>query len=63
MRFVFLLAVAMALSAPAYAYIDPGAGSMLVQAALAALAGIAVFWRSLWDRVKRWFRRDKQRDE
>jgi hypothetical protein len=57
MRLIPLLCVALALSAPAHAYIDPGAGSMLVQALLAAVAGVAVFGRSLWDRLKSWLRR------
>jgi hypothetical protein len=48
---VFLVA------APAYAYIDPGTGSMLVQAALAIIAAALVAGRSAWDRVKSLFSR------
>jgi hypothetical protein len=38
-------------SSPAYAYLDPGTGSMLIQGALAALAvgsaAVAAFWTRL----------------
>jgi hypothetical protein len=43
----------------ALAYIDPGAGSMLVQSLLAAIAAALVFGRTIWDRVKGFFRRGK----
>ncbi len=31
----------------AYAYFDPGTGSMLIQIAVGALAGVAVFWKKI----------------
>jgi hypothetical protein len=63
-RLLLLIAIGLALSFPASAYIDPGAGSMLVQSLLAAIAAGAVFGRSIWERVKRWFRRgDDERPE
>jgi hypothetical protein len=34
------------------AYIDPGTGSVLVQALIAAIAGIAVTTRLYWERIK-----------
>lgn len=37
----------------ALAYIDPGTGSFLVQAIVAAVAGIAVTTRMYWQRIKR----------
>jgi hypothetical protein len=57
LRFFLLAAIGLGFSFPALAYIDPGTGSMLVQSFLAVLAACAVFGRSLWHRVKRWFRR------
>jgi len=42
---------------PAYAYIDPGSGSMLLQA-LAAVALATVFWwRTMCARVGDWYRK------
>ena len=47
----------------AHAYIDPGTGSMLIQALLAAIAACAVtigiFWRRLKDFWRRLFGRNK----
>jgi hypothetical protein len=39
-------------SAATLAYIDPGTGSVLVQALVAAIAGIAVTTRLYWERIK-----------
>lgn len=54
-----LLGAGQALAAPvepdtavALAYIDPGTGSILVQALIAAIAGIAVTTRLYWERIK-----------
>jgi hypothetical protein len=43
----------------ALAYIDPGTGSMLVQSLLAAIAAALVFGRTIWYRIKGFFRREK----
>lgn len=46
-----------------YAYIDPGTGSMLVQAVLAAIAAVSVsigiFWRRIRSFLGRLFGRNK----
>jgi uncharacterized membrane protein len=46
----------------AYAYIDPGTGSLLVQGLLAAVAGAMVTIRFYWQRIVAFFGRDKNRD-
>jgi hypothetical protein len=49
---ISLIAVVFAtLSAPAYAYIDPGSGSMIVQGVLAAIAAIAMTAKLWWHRL------------
>jgi hypothetical protein len=49
---ILLIAVVFAvLSAPAYAYIDPGSGSMIVQGVLAAIAAIAMTAKLWWHRL------------
>jgi len=53
---VALCALALALAArPAYAYLDPASGSMMLQLVLGGLAGAAVtlklFWRKLRNRM------------
>ena len=53
-----LLAVALfLLSTPAYAYLDPGTGSMLLQAILGGVAGVIIAGKLYWGRVKDWFAR------
>jgi hypothetical protein len=42
---------------PAFAYLDPGAGSMLLQGMLAAAAGSAFALKQYWRRVTSLFRR------
>ena len=44
-------------AAPAWAYIDPGTGSLLVQSALAIIAMALVAGRSTWHKVKSFFSR------
>jgi len=39
--------------APELAYIDPGAGSFVIQALVAMVAGIAVTGRLYWSKIKR----------
>lgn len=41
----------------ASAYIDPGTGSMIVQAVIAAIAGSAVAIKIFWKRIKYFFLR------
>ena len=38
-------------AAPAHAYLDPGAGSMLAQLAAAGFAGVVVLVRMYWSRI------------
>jgi len=40
-----------------YAYIDPGTGSMLVQAALAAIAAVSVSIGIFWHRIRSFLNR------
>ena len=39
------------------AYLDPGAGSFVIQALVATVAGIAVAMRAYWTRIKEFFGR------
>ena len=46
----------------AHAYIDPGTGSYLVQAAVAALMGGLVALKTYWHKVKTFFSRGGEAD-
>ena len=48
------------LPASAFAYVDPGTGSMIVQIVIAALVGGAVFIGAFWRKL---FRRRRDKDD
>ena len=43
---------------PAYAYIDPGSGSLIYQTIITVLLGVGFVFRRAIASVGRWFRRD-----
>ena len=58
----FTLAGAIGIAAPeAHAYLDPGAGSMLLQVLLGGLAGVGVLAKLYWYRVRKLFARREGR--
>ena len=52
--FSFLL-IAFSYAVPAYAYLDPGTGSMILQLALGGIAGVLVVGKLYWYRLKSLF--------
>ena len=48
---------------PAFAYLDPGAGSMLLQGILAAAAGSVFALKQYWRRVVCLLRRNPRREQ
>lgn len=48
---------AVGVTSPAYAYLDPGTGSMLVQMLLGGVAGAMVIGKLYWQQVKAFFGR------
>jgi hypothetical protein len=53
----------LSLSAPAHAYIDPATGSIVLQAAIGAIAGATLFFRTSLYKVKALFSRNKPSGE
>ncbi len=66
-RFGYLIFIVLLLSliAPsvAFAYLDPGSGSMLLQLVLGGLAGLAVIAKLYWHRLLALFGRHPQQEE
>ena len=63
LRHIGFVLVVLALVFPrdAYAYLDPGTGSLVIQTVIAALAAAAYAVRSYWGRIRTLFAR-KSRD-
>ena len=49
------LAASLSYAAPAFAYLDPGTGSIILQGIIATVAGMLVAGRLYWQRVKAFF--------
>ncbi|MPZ46232.1 MAG: hypothetical protein GEV05_23170 [Betaproteobacteria bacterium] len=45
-------------SSPAHAYLDPGVGSIILQALAAAAIGVSVFWRGIVHKIKSLFNKN-----
>ena len=63
-----LIAVLAVLPRPAHAYLDPGTGSIILQAMLGGVAGLAMVLKLYWHRLTSIFRRkdsdnDRQRPQ
>ena len=50
-------------AAPAYAYLDPGTGSLLIQGIIASIAAAGAIVRLYWHRIISVFRSQKPEDE
>ena len=57
------LVAMLSLSAPAHAYIDPATGSIVLQAAIGAVAGATLFFRTSLYKVKALFSRQNPSGE
>ena len=57
----FLLALA--LSTPAYAYIDPGSSLLMLQGLFAALGAALTFFKKPWQMLARLFSREKKKQD
>ena len=55
MKFLCLIIGLISYTSPAYAYLDPGTGSMLLTGLVAGLAAIMSFLSIYWQKVKSFF--------
>lgn len=55
MKYLFILLGSLLWAKPAYAYLDPGTGSLLFQSIIALIAGVAVVAKVYWLRIKNFF--------
>ena len=46
----------------AYAYIDPGVGSIILQAIIGAIAAMSLTIKIYWQKIKSFFKKNKNKD-
>ena len=56
LRMALVLVACLSIASPAYAYLDPGTGSMLISAVLGVAAAVALALKMFWYRLIGFFR-------
>ena len=59
LKFLFLIFGLISYTSPAYAYLDPATGSMLLTGLIAGLATIISFLSIYWQKVKAFFSKEE----
>ena len=54
-KFLGLIVGLISYTSPAYAYLDPGTGSMLIQGLIAGIAAVVSFSSIYWQKIKAFF--------
>jgi hypothetical protein len=62
-RILGLSLLCIAISSPAYGYIDPGTGSLIIQGVIGAIAAIGVTLKLYWHKLKLFFSRREEKVE
>ena len=60
LKFLFLIFGLISYTSPAYAYLDPGTGSMLLQGLIGGIAAAIAFLSIYWQKVKAFFGKKKE---
>ena len=63
MKIIYMILIIGVISKPAWAYIDPGIGSMFVQGIIAALLLIPFYFKKIFRKVKRLLVKDLKNKE
>ena len=61
--FTYAIFFALVFNKPAYAYIDPGTGSIILSGLIAAVAGVMATGRIYWNKIKNLFSHNKEKNE
>ncbi len=56
LRVLFVVAALLSIATPAYAYLDPGTGSMILSAVIGVAAAVGLALKMFWYRVLSLFR-------
>ena len=55
--------LAMTVSSPAYAYLDPGTGSIILQGVIAGIAMVTLTLKTYWYKLTSFFSKNRDEDE
>ena len=61
-KFIWIALASFIITTDAYAYIDPGTGTIIIQAIVGALAAGAVTIKIYWYKLKAFFTKKKDKD-
>tara|TARA_B100000795_G_C22508729_1_gene326891 strand:+ start:292 stop:495 length:204 start_codon:yes stop_codon:yes gene_type:complete len=62
-KFLFIFYFSFLLTFDAHAYIDPGSGSIIIQAIIGVVATVGTTATIYWGKIKSFFKKDKKKDE
>ena len=62
-KLFILLTFALTFSTNAYAYLDPGMGSIILQGIIATIAGTSLTIGIYWQKIKNFIKKKKKDDE
>ena len=62
-RTMGLSLLCIAICSPAYGYIDPGTGSLIIQGVIGAIAAVGVTLKLYWHKLKLFFSRHEEKTE
>ncbi len=61
-KLLYYIIATILFSSPAYAYLDPGTGSMILNLIVGAAAGAITFASVFWQKIKNFFRKILKKD-
>ena len=61
-KFSFIFFLLLLLQSNAHAYIDPGSGSIIIQAIIAAIATAGTTATIYWNKIKNFFKKNKRKN-
>ena len=59
LKFLCLIISLISYTSPAYAYLDPGTGSVLLQGLIGGIAAVMAFLSIYWQKVKAFFSKEE----
>jgi hypothetical protein len=62
LKLIFLVTVFFMFNTSAFAYIDPGIGSIILQAFIGAIAALSITVKIYWQKIKNFFTKNKKKD-